>query len=226
MINLLPNPRYERKFTIQGLALPQVLALVRRHPAAFHEAYPSRLVNNVYLDTPGLTSYHDHVNGAPNRVKIRVRWYGNSEGEIPCPILERKLKRGMVGGKMAKPLPRLHLNGEGVRPQLARALASDGLPENWRAGLRCLQPSLFSRYRRHYFVSADNRFRLTIDSELSFAAPQNGTRSGVKLNWPLIVVELKFAPEHAEAAPLVTNPFPFRIARCSKYILGIEQAGL
>lgn len=74
MIDLLPNPRYERKFTVQGLALSEILALVRRHPAAFREAYPPRMVNNVYFDTPGLNNYYDHVNGAPNRIKTRVRW--------------------------------------------------------------------------------------------------------------------------------------------------------
>ncbi len=225
MLPLLPNARYERKFAVQALPLPEVLALVRRHPAAFHEAYPPRMVNNVYLDTPGRNSYHDHVQGAPCRTKTRVRWYGEPRGAIPGPILERKLKCGLVGGKLAQTLPPLTLNGAGVREPLEGAFVGDHLPEAWRIGLRFLEPSVFSRYRRHYFVSADGRFRLTVDSELRFAPPENAATGGTRLTEPLVVVELKFAPQHAGMAATITNAFPFRVVRCSKYVLGVEQIG-
>ncbi len=226
MLSGLPNPRYERKFVSRGLALADVLALVRRHPAAFREAYPPRMVNNVYLDTPALNSYHDHVQGTPNRAKTRVRWYGQAGGLISAPTLERKLKRGLLGGKMAERLPALTLNGEGIREPLERAFVGDHLTEAWRVGLRFLQPTVFNRYNRHYFVSADNRFRLTVDSEIRFALPENAATGGTKLNEALIVLELKFAPEHAEMAASITNAFPFRLARCSKYVFGIDRIGL
>ena len=39
-----------------------------------------------------------------------------------------------------------------------------------------------------------------------------------------VILELKFAPRHAElAADAVTNSLPFRLAKCSKYVLGIER---
>ena len=217
----LPNSRYERKFTIRDRALHDVLALVKRHRAGFREAYPPRMVNNIYLDTPGLECYRAHVEGAPYRVKTRVRWYGVATGEIPGPVLERKLKRGAVGGKTAQPLPSVALNGQGVSC-LKAAFASADLPESWRATLPFLSPSLFNRYQRRYFVSADGAFRLTVDTDLSFARAQNVPFPGRQVPCPLIVLELKFKPEHAEAAPRITNGFPFRIVRCSKYVLGLD----
>src|SRR5450759_5211206 len=44
--------RYERKWVPAGFSLAEVLAMVRRHPAAFRPAFPERQVNNIYLDTP------------------------------------------------------------------------------------------------------------------------------------------------------------------------------
>ena len=38
-----------------------------------------------------------------------------------------------------------------------------------------------------------------------------------------MILELKFDARHAETAAAVTNAFPFRLQRCSKYVLGIEQ---
>ena len=76
MTTLPPNLRYERKFIADRLALAEVLALVKRHPAAFREAYPARNVNNLYLDSPDLRDYRDHVNGIAHRTKTRIRWYG------------------------------------------------------------------------------------------------------------------------------------------------------
>lgn len=127
---------------------------------------------------------------------------------------------------MALRLPRLCLNGQGMRQLLESAGANNHLPEPWRTGLRFLQPSLFSGYRRHYFVSGDAGFRLTIDSELSFARPRNATPWVSNLSWPIIILELKFAPGLAEAAPPITNAFPFRVVRCSKYVLGLERVGI
>src|SRR5437879_6346363 len=105
MLPLPANPRYERKFLPQEFALAEVLTLVRRHPAMFREVYPPRFVNNIYLDSPGRSDYHDHVAGVPNRSKTRVRWYGAPSGHIAMPVLEQKVKHGHVGGKLSHGLP-------------------------------------------------------------------------------------------------------------------------
>ncbi len=226
MDSVLPNPRYERKFTVRNRALQEVLVLVRRHPVGFREAYPARVVNNIYLDTPGLTCYHDHVNGTPNRVKTRVRWYGDAHGEIPAPVIERKLKRGLISGKTAQRLPSFFLNGEGLAPLFHTTLNSAALPESWRGAVALLTPSLFNRYQRRYFVSGDGALRLTVDSDLGFAPPRNVPFHGCLSPCPLIVLELKYGPQHSDRAPRITNGFPFRIVRCSKYVLGIETFSL
>ena len=130
MTTLPPNPRYERKFIGDRLTLAEVLALVRRQPAAFHETYPARSVNNLYLDSLDLRDYHDHVNGIAHRTKTRIRWYGAWSGRIDTPTLERKLKHGQVSGKVSHRLPLLSMNGHLPRPDLEAAFDSANLCHN------------------------------------------------------------------------------------------------
>ena len=75
--------------------LPRVRAWLRLHPAGFADAYPLRLVNNVYLDTPDLTSLADHLDGAHERSKLRFRWYGSGKTAVRG-SLELKCKSGQV----------------------------------------------------------------------------------------------------------------------------------
>jgi hypothetical protein len=217
--------RYERKFLAPGVSPAGVLAVVQRHRALFREAYPPRLVHSLYLDTPGRCDYYEHVNGAPHRIKTRIRWYGQLTGTIERPTLERKVRRGSVSGKLAWPLPVLHVN-DGLAPaDLASALAGAGPPENLRWAMRLLEPAVVVSYLRHYFQSADGCFRLTMDSGLQFCGvhPATGAMTPLPAAAELPIVELKFDPFYAGQAPLLTNDLPFRLARCSKYVLGIER---
>jgi hypothetical protein len=222
------NWRCEQKFLTRERSLAEVLALVWRHPAAFREIYVPRDVNNTYLDSPELRDYSDHVNGTAHRLKTRVRWYGPPSGLIAKPALERKIKRGSVGGKVVHRLPAFPISGRFDPQVLNTALDLAGLPELLRLALHHLHPTLFNRYRRHYFLSADGRFRLTVDSDLQFFNPEAGTES-MRTSPPrhgLVVMELKFGPEESAEADRVTNVLPFRLTRCSKYVLGIESLGL
>lgn len=225
MIPLLQNPRYERKFVAQCLSLAEVLARVQRHPAAFWEVYPPRIVNNLYLDTPAHLDYHNHVNGVPHRTKTRVRWYGPPLEATVHPKLERKLKRGTVGGKETYALPPISINGDSLRSTLNHAFATATLPPMISSGLRHLQPALFNRYHRHYFASRDGRFRLTVDSDLQFAgvAQQRWPATHLGPAAPVVIIELKFANELAGDAALITNRLPFRLTRFSKYVAGLER---
>jgi hypothetical protein len=225
----VPSPanfRYERKFIAHGVSLAEVLVMVRQLPALFREAYPARAINNLYLDSPTLRDYFDHVGGTANRIKTRIRWYGPLHGHIPRPTLEQKVKRGQVSGKVSRALPPLHVNGGLTRAALAAFLDAGGLPDRLRAGLRHLEPALVNRYQRRYYESADHRLRLTVDSQLEFLGPHGagGTQWQSLVGRPHdVIIELKYAPEHADAAAAVANHLPFRMVRCSKYVLGIER---
>lgn len=225
MTATLPNLRYEKKLVAEGCTLPEVLARVKQHPSAFREVYPPRIVNNIYLDSPARRDYHAHINGCANRSKTRVRWYDQRFEVAEHPRLERKLKWGVVSGKQAYPLPPLSVDACGLRSSLLRAFDTAVLPPILRSTLRHFEPALFNRYQRHYFLSRDGKFRLTVDSGLQSAGVQFNARPVVFL-LPVtrtIIIELKFGLDSAEDAALVICPFPFRVSRFSKYVAGIER---
>jgi hypothetical protein len=219
-----PPLRFERKCLLAGLSLPEGLTLVRRHPALFREVYPPRFVNNLYFDTPGLRHFYDHVHGVSHRLKHRARWYGALKGSIARPAFEQKIKHGLVSRKVTAALPAFTFSGGGAR-EVHAALATDqATPPQVRAALRQLEPALVNRYFRHYFVSADGLIRLTLDADLRFfdANDRAGSDSGLSpCHFPL-VLELKYDPVYAARAAAVSNALPYRLARCSKYVLGVE----
>jgi hypothetical protein len=220
--------RYERKWVSLADGEAKVLSLVQRHPALFREAYPARTVNNVYLDTPGRSDYFDHVQGVAERAKTRIRWYGALRGVIQAPVLERKYKRGLLGGKWSQRLPVFQLNGAPWRVCLEEMLGAPDLPERWRWAVRGREPALVNRYVRRYFLSADGRFRLTLDTALEFMRPGSTPRNLERRTLRdrlRVILELKYGPAEAEDADRITGQFHYRLVRCSKYVLGLEALG-
>jgi len=218
--------RYERKFLVEELMPFQVEALIRQHPRLFRSPYPARFVNNLYLDTPDMDNYYDNVNGATQRRKVRVRWYGEPFGEIAYPILEIKIKDGMVGTKHTYPLPSFCMETHFCDRAFLRMLLETDLPTALRQDLRGLNMVLFNRYHRHYYATHDGTFRLTVDTHLvfykangrfgnHFAHHQENARG--------LIVELKYMNEQEPQANRVAGYFPFRVTRNSKYVEGIER---
>lgn len=217
--------RCERKFLPGPADLETVLARLYRHPALFREVYPPRAINNLYFDTPELRNYHEHVQGCAHRFKLRLRWYGPLRGEIAQPVLEWKVKHGQVSGKRAFPAPAFTHNGALPRAELRARLADAPLPEPWRWRLAGLQPVLVNRYHRRYFASTNGHLRLTLDTGLEFFDARNavGVLRPVPGLAPRLILELKYAPEFAAEAAEAAGCLPFRLTRCSKYVLGVER---
>ena len=96
--------RFERKFLVTDLDPREVASLVGLLPGLFREVYPPRSVNNIYLDTADAMHYRHNLDGLADRVKVRVRWYGELLGTVARPVLELKIKRGLLGRKEAFPV--------------------------------------------------------------------------------------------------------------------------
>lgn len=225
MLLSLPNARYERKFLATGMSVAEALALVRAHRAAFRQIYPARTVNSLYLDSPSLGDYSTHVNGASIRSKTRVRWYGDGDSLCNGFILERKFKSGAVSGKTGHALACGADATSDVVGRLTACLTSTNLPEAFRIAVRDRMPIVISRYRRHYLVSRDSRFRVTVDNDLRFDNVWTGcaTSLGGGCLPGVTVIELKYVPGEAAEADRITGGLPFRLGRFSKYVRGVEM---
>lgn len=217
--------RYERKYPQTTCSAAEVKLMILRHPAFFVEAYPPRWVNSLYYDTPGLGGLADSVNGLRDRVKMRVRWYGAFARIVESPVLEFKRKRGRLGSKDRYELASIDLT-TGVAPTAETLTGNPPLPDDVRGALRLLEPATLTRYRRLYYLSADRRFRLTLDTDLSFYRVRAGSRRLFRIpdTFDGTVIEVKYGAGDDEAARPVLEALPFRWSRFSKYCAAFDAA--
>ena len=219
-----PECRYERKFVVSGVLAHELMSLIRLHPARFSEVHPPRYVNNIYFDTTAFGNYHDSTEGVARRLKVRARWYGDMLGELHRPILEFKRKQGLVGSKETHPL-RDHVLNPGCDGNRIKSWVLDSnLPASNARTLARMLPLLLNRYRRSYWLSADGGYRLTIDSQMEFfAIKRYGNRFLDKRSDRVNrIVELKYGPELDDGVCRISNAFPFRMTKSSKYVVGVE----
>ena len=217
--------RYERKFLVENHSPHSVEGAVHLHPAQFHRIYPPRFVNNIYLDTPLLRNYHEAVDGIANRLKARIRWYGDLHTTNASPCLELKGKDGNVCHKSVFPLEDFTFTSAmGIR-EIAALLADSDLPADIRSYLALMQPVLVNRYRRKYWRSRDGRYRLTLDHNLWYGGFNGFGSEDLRQVTELknVIVEVKYDPEVDEDFSNISNRFSFRQSRCSKYVSGMEH---
>lgn len=216
--------RYERKFLVSNLNKSDIEALIRFHPAAFSEIYYERTINNVYFDSSTLDSYFAAVDGELNRTKCRLRWYGELFGFVKKPVLELKIKKGLLGTKKSYPLqPFIFEKGFKTRI-LFDVLKKSALPDALLLGMQTLQPILVNRYSRKYFQSADQNFRITVDTNLEYYRIDVHNQAFLyrSVDRTRIVVELKYGQKFAKEAHRISNVFPFRMTKNSKFTNGIQ----
>jgi len=218
--------RYERKFVVSDRT--QLESIIRMHPAMFAESYPPRFVNNIYLDSFHLKNYLDATDGLSDRKKVRIRWYGHLFGNVRRPILEIKIKQGLIGRKELFPIEGFSMK-KGFKPCIVvKILKRATIPDSLRLDLMSLEFVLLNRYRREYFVSADQNYRMTIDSEMQYYYLGSGRNYFMQqsIDFANTVLELKYSKRQEGSVEKITNRFPFRVSRNSKYVNGIERLGL
>ena len=217
--------RYERKFLVERLDARQVRALVAVHPALFYQPYPPRYVNNLYLDTVEMEYYLANVSGVGSRRKVRVRWYGDMFRPIDSPNLEFKIKEGLVGTKRIYPFAPFTLDKGFDQAYFHRTVEQAPLPDLVKQHLKQMQVVLCNRYYRWYFASMDNRFRVTVDTEMTYyqVKRRNNRFLHHQVDYNHVVLELKYGQELDPEAERIAGFFPFSMTKNSKYVTGIER---
>ncbi|MCB0550051.1 MAG: polyphosphate polymerase domain-containing protein [Phaeodactylibacter sp.] len=217
--------RKERKFVIEGFDIAQVEAVVKSHPALFTSPFPPRHINNIYFDTREFRNYRDNVAGSTNREKFRIRWYGEQYGQLKKPVLEIKIKRGLAGTKKYAPLKPIALKRGFSIDDIRTWLEESNLSPEYQEAIKYLIPTLHNRYRRKYFLSADKRFRVTLDDQLSYVNVPKlpGFFIRQESEPGKVVMELKYDTVDDADASWLTDHFPFRLSKNSKYAIGVKK---
>ncbi len=211
--------RYERKFIVSQLHTERLINDILTHPALFKETFYERRIFNIYFDKYGLDFFKKNIEGDFERSKVRLRWYGNKS--IIKPKLEIKTKKGHLGKKYILNLKQVNLKlRQNIKGILSQILKKNKLH---LIKSKILIPTLYNSYSRRYFISADSNFRLTIDQSQTFQSPDNNFFHAVKFKSNALIMELKYHHSLDCLANSLTQFFPFRVSKNSKYVNGINM---
>lgn len=224
-INQKHNYRYERKFTAPNkFTLKTIEQFIKRNKSLFREVFHIRQVNNIYFDSVGYNDYFDNVLGVSDRKKIRIRWYGDTFGEIRKPVLEVKIKKGIVGDKWSYKLTPFVLNNDFNNDLIQDVFKTSNLPLPILESTKMVTPTLLNFYSRKYFMSADNKFRVTLDFKLFYHRIDKRFNN---FNFTPVsddnkIIELKYGLLDDKVANAISTQFPFRLSKNSKYVNGVN----
>ena len=133
----LARYRYERKFLVPRDSWENIQAGIRMNPGMFSGIFQPRTVNNLYLDSASLRLYFMNLEGAADRTKVRIRWYGDLFGAISKPVLELKIKRGLLGTKQSFALKPFTLDSKFEAEHLDRAVQETRFTSTEFPTIRC-----------------------------------------------------------------------------------------
>ena len=221
---VLNNYRFEKKFIIPERLTHSIEEVVKSNSALMRIFFPPRFINNIYFDNSRFKFFFENIDGISERMKTRIRWYGNLKGKIKKPVLEFKQKHGLTGSKSSIALPSFDLK-DIYRPGFLSSLfQNSNLDMRKKDLMLSLTPSLINRYQRKYFLSFDQKFRVTLDNHLKYypvSSPEQLSSCGLKDSLSMIM-ELKYSPIYQLESNNITQEFPFRVIKNSKYVRGIQ----
>lgn len=212
--------RYEKKIIFFGLSQEKILNNVVLSPALFRTGYPSRQINNLYLDTQNLDCFYNHTCGVGRRFKARLRWYGSFDSEFEKAHLEIKFREAEAGSKYVyqNTTPILKMD----RLHISDAIKKMQMPESFKEQLLVMQPVLYNKYHRAYYHSLTGNIRITVDQNIAYRSVESHT--WIPENEGLRILELKFDVPDAAAGKRILQHFPEAMERSSKYVRGILRA--
>lgn len=222
--------RYELKIVFPVFEKDNILKKMFSNSSMIREIYHERQINNIYFDSLGYSDYLANLHGAALRKKYRIRWYGELHQDILAPTLELKYKQGLVGGKKYVKLPSFSFNSEfsyyDYFSMLRENFAEYSDEQQFMLGeLLSRNPVLVNTYKRRYFLTADEKYRLTLDEDMQFYNFNSAKETSChtfSYTDPNILSEIKFEPENLDGAAKLVNELGYRIYKNSKYVNGIN----
>jgi SPX domain protein involved in polyphosphate accumulation len=215
--------RYERKFLVEDCDMQTLEQSILSNQMYFRKLHAERQINNIYFDTEDFFCFVQNVDGQAARRKMRLRWYGDIFGRIANPVLEIKIKEALVGCKRRYRLQPFELSKSFDKKIISQCFASSDLPDTVANSLLTMPPTLLNSYTRRYYISADQRYRMTLDYNLSFYTVAAGGKTAFRQRKSDdLIIEIKYDAEDDNDIDLISTQFPFRMTKSSKYVQGIS----
>ena len=203
--------RYERKFIINNLSIPELENLLRFSSLKFKKNFIQRKVNSIYFDDYNSNSILENLDGNNFKTKFRLRWYGDKK-LIKSPVLELKKKESYINSKelfQIKNFKKIKFSKKNID------LLLNQLKKKF---IFLLNKSAISstHYNRLYFISSKKNVRATIDFNINYFDIKNH----INLNKysKSIILEIKYLNKNDEIVRKNLENISFRISKNSKYL--------
>ena len=229
------SSRFEYKYLVSETAAlrfaRELRPFMRMDPWLQERNLSSYVVSSVYMDSPRLTCYEAVEQGAKNRFKLRMRWYGE---KLSAPVfLEEKRRisdsiskaRVTVDMKDAADLLAGNPFNAGWMNRLApgeRALGEELLGKIRSLGA---VPSCVVRYEREAWESPVFRgLRVTFDRSLTGAPTGEHYREGSPTALPATktILEVKFRDHMPEWLGSLMRRYHLTRVSVPKYVLCVD----
>ncbi|MAF20967.1 MAG: hypothetical protein CMI55_04880 [Parcubacteria group bacterium] len=216
--------RSEIKYLLYGVSKKTLFIQYKMSSLLLAKTFPDRWVNNIYFDNINLDSFNQSIEGISKRTKIRLRWYGDFHN-LENPSLEIKYKSGHKNMKKSVLIKDKLIYDKNSSELFSSLIGSKSLNENFKYLLKELRPVVANRYFRSYHSSANNKYRVTTDTFLSFV--NLITSSLNSLHWKktknVSIIELKFKKSDNHILNFMTEiRSRYRMSQISKYTYGLQ----
>ena len=211
--------RIEKKFIFPNQASDLVKKILLGNN--FKKLYSDRYITSIYIDNLNLDSAKDNINGVNERKKLRVRWYNNDFNKI---YLEEKNKNNFFVWKNIKKLE-VDINKKNLLDKISKLLSNNNKYIDTNYNYKMV---LKINYKRSYFISDQEEFRATIDTEIN-TSPVFDSNKVIRL--PETILEFKFSQnsENYFRDFFSLRGLNIRSKKYSKYIqsfIALEDSGL
>jgi VTC domain len=216
--------RYEIKFCCRYDEVDCIYNWLCKSPHSIQPLHAQRYVNNIYFDWFDFQDASDNLIGLGRREKLRLRWYGDQNAAAPM-HLERKNRHNSLGSKHILDLDTFSVAGMSKHDLTQRIIAHDPDSPMLKLDLRLHNPVVRNRYLREYYQDHSGKLRLTIDrQQLFFAVDRDyDVLSANAIDYPVIVIEAKYADVDLPDVRNIMKGFPLRPIRHSKYLAGLAR---
>ena len=170
--------RFEYKYLLPSALVGPVRRFIGPYVRSDSHAGGRYLVTNLYLDTPDLEFYREHLRGSADRFKLRLRAYDET-GPVFLEV-KRKIKNVIVKSRVEVPRDRCEgLLFEGDELPL-EALPAGHLEEfRGRSIHGGVRPVVLVEYDREAYESVlDDEARITFDRAIRFRPAEDMSLAG------------------------------------------------
>lgn len=235
--------RFEFKYWLSRSQVSYLLRAAEPFLRADDRAPDGQRNTSLYLDSPQLDFARQHIERVPDRVKLRIRVYGEPAREPAFVEIKRKAKAVTLKQRAIVPLS--------VLPGLLRGDSLDlpTLPGEQRSTLAQFQYLMFSHHatpqllvtahRRAYASTfTDENLRLTLDSDICYQPARGPGLFGSKQAWINLcgistytanadtLMEIKFRGRAPGWLRDLTRQMNLRRTRFSKYIAAVQNEAM